>query len=112
VPVTRPMTQEEVDGEYEKNTGLVIVETFTSLGLSADEVPGVLVANHGPFAWGQDASAAVERAHVLEYLARVNCIAGLVDPRASSPAQFLIDRHFLRKHGTSAYYGQGQKVDR
>lgn len=112
VPVTRPMTQEEVDGEYEKNTGLVIVETFSSLGLSTDEIPGVLVANHGPFAWGQDASAAVERAHVLEYLARVNCIAGLVDPRASSPAQFLIDRHFLRKHGKSAYYGQGQKADR
>jgi L-ribulose-5-phosphate 4-epimerase len=106
VPVTRPMTESEVSGAYERNTGLVIVETFRTLALSAAEIPGVLVANHGPFAWGQDAGAAVERAHVLEYLARVNCIAGLVDPRATSPAQFLIDRHFLRKHGQQAYYGQ------
>jgi len=106
VPVTRPMTDSEVGGAYERNTGLVIVETFRELGVSASEIPGVLVANHGPFAWGHDAAAAVERAHVLEYLARVNCIAGLVDPRAASPAQFLIDRHFLRKHGQQAYYGQ------
>lgn len=112
VPVTRPMTQEEVDGDYEMNTGHVIVETFVTRGLSANEIPGVLVANHGPFAWGHDAAAAVERAHVLEYLARVNCIAGLVAPSAPSPAQFLIDRHFLRKHGKSAYYGQGRGADR
>jgi L-ribulose-5-phosphate 4-epimerase len=106
VPVTRPMTDSEVGGAYERNTGLVIVETFRELGLSSSEIPGVLVANHGPFAWGHDAASAVERAHVLEYLARVNCIAGLVDPRAASPARFLIDRHFLRKHGQQAYYGQ------
>jgi len=106
VPVTRPMTDTEVGGAYERNTGLVIVETFRTHGLSADEIPGALVANHGPFTWGRDAAAAVERAHVLEYLARVNCIAGLVDPRAASPAMFLIDRHFLRKHGARAYYGQ------
>ena len=106
VPVTRPMTNEEVAGEYEKNTGLVIIETFKTLGLSDDEVPAVLVANHGPFAWGKDAAAAVERAHVLEYLARVNCIAGLVDRDAASPEQHLIDRHFFRKHGKTAYYGQ------
>jgi L-ribulose-5-phosphate 4-epimerase len=110
VPVTRPMTRDEVDGDYEKNTGLVIVETFHALGLSADDIPGVLVANHGPFAWGKDAAAAVERAHVLEYLARVNCIAGLVAPGAPSPARFLIDRHFLRKHGQTAYYGQGNRA--
>jgi len=106
VPVTRPMTGDEVGGPYERNTGIVIVETFKAQSLSADDIPGVLVANHGPFAWGANAAAAVERAHVLEYLARVNCIAGLVDPRASSPAQFLIDRHFQRKHGAQAYYGQ------
>ena len=106
VPVTRPMTADEIAGEYEKNTGLVIIEAFRTLGLSDDEVPAVLVANHGPFAWGKDAAAAVERAHVLEYLARVNCIAGLVDRDAPSPAQHLIDRHFFRKHGKTAYYGQ------
>ncbi len=106
VPVTRAMTDAEVGGDYEKNTGLVIIETFQAAGISDDDVPGVLVANHGPFAWGQDAAAAVERAHVLEYLARVNCIAGLVDRDAPSPAQYLIDRHFFRKHGKTAYYGQ------
>ena len=106
VPVTRPMTQTEVETEYERNTGLVIVEAFRDAGLSAEEIPGVLVANHGPFVWGDDAAGAVERAHVLEYLARVNCIAGLMTADPAAPAQFLIDRHFLRKHGASAYYGQ------
>ena len=106
IPVTRPMRDSEIERDYELNTGGVIVETFTERKLSPDDMPAVLVANHGPFTWGADAAAAVERAHVLEYLARANCIAGLVDPRAASPAQFLIDRHFLRKHGASAYYGQ------
>ena len=106
VPVTRPMTTDEVDGEYEKNTGLVIIETFRTRGLSDEEIPAVLVVNHGPFAWGRDAAAAVECAHVLEYLARVNCIAGLLARDAPAPESFLIDRHFLRKHGRTAYYGQ------
>lgn len=106
VPVTRPMTQDEVDGDYETNTGLVIIETFKTLDVSPDEVPGVLVANHGPFAWGRDAAAAVECAHVLEYLARVNCIAGLFASDPPAPESYLIDRHFFRKHGKSAYYGQ------
>jgi L-ribulose-5-phosphate 4-epimerase len=106
VPVTRPMTREEVDGDYETNTGLVIIETFRTLEISADEVPGVLVANHGPFAWGRDAAAAVENAQVLEYLARVNCIAGLFGTGPDAPESYLIDRHFFRKHGKGAYYGQ------
>jgi L-ribulose-5-phosphate 4-epimerase len=106
VPVTREMTQAEVAAEYERNTGLVIVEAFRDGGLSAEEIPGVLVANHGPFVWGDDAAGAVERAHVLEYLARVNCIAGLMNAHPPAPAQFLIDRHFFRKHGARAYYGQ------
>src|SRR4029450_5907126 len=71
VPVTRPLTREEVDGEYERNTGLVIVERFQAGGLSPEEIPAVLVANHGPFTWGKDAFEAVEHARVLEYVARM-----------------------------------------
>jgi L-ribulose-5-phosphate 4-epimerase len=106
VPVTRPMTVQEVGGEYERQTGLVIVETFKRLKLSPDHVPGVLVANHGPFTWGADAMAAVERARVLEYLAHVACLTYLIDSAAERPAAHLVDKHFRRKHGKDAYYGQ------
>jgi L-ribulose-5-phosphate 4-epimerase len=106
VPVTRPLTAQEVTGAYERETGLVIVETFKRLELSPDDVPGVLVANHGPFTWGVDAMAAVERARVLEYLARVACLTSLIDPAAERPAAHLVDKHFRRKHGKDAYYGQ------
>lgn len=106
IPVTRPMTREEVQADYERNTGRVIVETFETLGVSAENVPAVLVANHGPFAWGHDAAEAVERAAVLEYLARMQCTQHLVAPDAPQPADYLIDKHFSRKHGKGAYYGQ------
>ncbi len=106
VPVTREMTQEEVDGPYEKNTGLVIIEAFRSGGIEPMEVPGVLVANHGPFTWGEDAADAVNRATVLEYVARMECTVRSVAPDAPRPAKYLVDRHFLRKHGKDAYYGQ------
>jgi L-ribulose-5-phosphate 4-epimerase len=106
VPVTRPLTEAEVAAEYERNTGLVIVETFAAGGLSPAEVPGVLVAHHGPFAWGGNAAAAVEHARVLEFLARMEVTARLVAPGAARPDAFLVDRHFLRKHGKDAYYGQ------
>jgi L-ribulose-5-phosphate 4-epimerase len=106
VPVTRALTRAEVESEYERNTGLVIVESFRTLGLSADEVPGVLVASHGPFTWGSDAHEAVERATVLEYLARIGCAVRGLSSDAPAPAQYLIDKHFLRKHGKDAYYGQ------
>lgn len=106
VPVTRPMRREEVERDYEKNTGLVIVETFRSERLSPAEVPAVLVANHGPFAWGPDAAKAVEHAQVLEYLARLDWRARLVAPDAPRPERFLVDKHYLRKHGPGAYYGQ------
>jgi len=106
VPVTRPLMREEVEQEYERHTGLVIVETFRTLRLSAEDVPGVLVANHGPFTWGADPSAAVERARVLEYLARVACLTYRIDADAPGPATYLVDKHFGRKHGTDAYYGQ------
>jgi L-ribulose-5-phosphate 4-epimerase len=106
VPVTRHMTREEVEGEYERNTGLVIVECFREGGLSPEEVPAVLVAHHGPFTWGKDAFEAVEHARVLEYVARMEANIRLLAPDAKRPEPFLVDRHFLRKHGQSAYYGQ------
>ena len=106
VPVTRPLTEAEVAEAYERNTGLVIVETFQTLGLQASEVPGVLVANHGPFAWGGDAQTAVEHARVLEYLARIDVRTRAIAPDASPPEAYLIDKHHRRKHGPDAYYGQ------
>jgi L-ribulose-5-phosphate 4-epimerase len=106
IPVTRAMTREEVEGEYERNTGLVIVERFKDGGLSPDEVQAVLVAHHGPFTWGKDAFEAVEHARVLEYVARMEAHVRLLAPDAARPSPFLVDRHFLRKHGKAAYYGQ------
>jgi len=106
VPVARPMTEAEVASDYERNTGLVIVETFRARGLSPEEIGAVLVANHGPFIWADDPMLAVEAAHVLEYLAEVNLAARIINPAEPPPDRFLIDRHYLRKHGAQAYYGQ------
>ena len=106
VPVTRPLTRGEVEGDYEGNTGLVVVETFRETGVSPEEVAAVLVANHGPFTWGRDAHEAVENARILEYLARMEIHARLVAPDARRPDVFLVDKHYLRKHGRDAYYGQ------
>jgi L-ribulose-5-phosphate 4-epimerase len=106
IPVTRPMTALEVGADYEANTGKVIVETFRTMAISADEIPAVLVANHAPFAWGPDAAKAIENARVLEFVARMDWRARLVAPDAPRPDQFLVDTHYFRKHGTSAYYGQ------
>ena len=106
IPVTRPMRREEVEQDYEKNTGLVIAETFHDTGRSPAEVPAVLVANHGPFAWGPDAAKAVENARVLEYLARLEWRVRTIAPGAEPPESFLVDKHYLRKHGPKAYYGQ------
>jgi len=106
IPVTRPMTQAEVDVDYEANTGKVIVETFRTLALSPDEVPAVLVANHAPFTWGPDAATAIEHARVLEFVARMDWQARVMAPDAPRPDQFLVDKHYFRKHGQGAYYGQ------
>jgi len=106
VPCTRPLTEEEVQGEYEHETGNVIVETFS--GKDPDAVPGVLVNQHGPFAWGSDPDNAVHNAVVLEEIARMafrNEVLG--NKKAMDP--FLLDKHFLRKHGKDAYYGQDEK---
>jgi len=106
VPITRSLTRDEVESEYERKTGLVIVETFHESRTSPEEVPAVLVVNHGPFTWGPDAMAAVESAIVLEYLARMDIRSRVIAPGARQPDGFLVDKHYLRKHGKGAYYGQ------
>lgn len=109
VPVTRPMRREEVATEYERNTGLVIVEAFRTGGISPEEVTAVLVANHGPFAWGSTPGQAVGRAEVLEFLARLEITARLLAPDAPRPDGYLVDKHYFRKHGAAAYYGQPRR---
>lgn len=111
VPVTRAMAAEEIAMHYEANTGLVIVETFRGAGLSAREIPAVLVANHGPFAWGDSPLAAVEHARVLEFVARMDISVRLLAPDAARPSGVLVDTHYFRKHGPRAYYGQAAGLD-
>jgi L-ribulose-5-phosphate 4-epimerase len=106
VPVTRPMRPEEIALDYERNTGLVIVETFSAGGFSPDDVTAVLVSNHGPFVWGGDPLEAVERAQVLEFLARMEITSRMIAPDAPRPGAPLVNKHYERKHGTTAYYGQ------
>lgn len=104
VPVTGPMPAEDIAGEYELNTGTAIVRAFR--GKNADALPGVLVANHGPFAWGKNAATAAHNAVVLESLARMAFFTTALNPAAQPIASTLHDRHYLRKHGSKAYYGQ------
>ncbi len=106
IPCTRRMTDAEIQGEYEKETGNVIVETFQHLGLKAADVPAVLVNSHGPFAWGKDANNAVHNAVVLEEIAYMNLFTQQLSPDVGSMQQTLLDKHYLRKHGAKAYYGQ------
>lgn len=104
IPCTREMTREEVEGDYELETGNVIVETFRDRDPLA--VPGVLVHGHAPFAWGKDADQAVHNAVVLEEVAKIGLNTLLLNPAASPISQALLDKHYLRKHGKNAYYGQ------
>jgi L-ribulose-5-phosphate 4-epimerase len=104
IPCTRKMTKAEIEGEYEKETGLVIQETFE--GKNPDAIPAVLVHSHGPFAWGSDPMDAVHNAVVLEEIAFMNFHTLMLDPAMPSMQQDLLDKHYLRKHGTNAYYGQ------
>jgi L-ribulose-5-phosphate 4-epimerase len=104
IPVTPDMTPEEIAGEYEKATGEVIVRTFA--GLDPDAHPGVLVAGHAPFCWGKSAGDAVHNAVIVEYIARMATHTLAVSPDARPLARELHDKHFLRKHGPGAYYGQ------
>ena len=104
IPCTRKMTAIEIGGEYEKETGTVIVETFNNA--SAADVPAVLVNSHGPFAWGSDPENAVHNAVVLEELAFMAYHTESINPSVAVMQQELLDKHYLRKHGKNAYYGQ------
>ena len=107
IPCTRSMTPEEIRDAYEKNTGLVIIEEFRRRGIDPAQIPAVLVHNHGPFTWGKDADEAVYHAVVLEEVAFMNFHAKMLNPAAGPMPQVLLDKHYLRKHGANAYYGQG-----
>ena len=104
VPITRRMREEEILTDYERNTGLVITERFSDL--DPQEFPGVLVAGHGPFCWGKTAAASASRAILLEEIATMAFQTVVLNPGAEPIGQALLDKHFLRKHGPKAYYGQ------
>jgi L-ribulose-5-phosphate 4-epimerase len=109
VPVTRPMTEAEVAGDYEAATGALIVETLERLGLDQSDMPATLVAAHGPFTWGSDATAAADNAIALETVARMASQTYALNPAVESIPRYLLERHFRRKHGPGAYYGQRRR---
>jgi L-ribulose-5-phosphate 4-epimerase len=109
VPVTRRLSEEEVAGEYEAETGKVIIETLEAAGLEALEMPAILVASHGPFTWGPDPQAAADNAVALEAVAAMASQTLALDPAAQPMASYLLDRHYRRKHGATAYYGQRRR---
>lgn len=106
VPCARGLTPEEIDADYEENTGNVIVETFRTRGIHPVHVPAVICRSHGPFAWGKDAAEAVYHADVLEEVARMALLTLAVDASAEPAPQHVLEKHFGRKHGPNAYYGQ------
>lgn len=106
VPCTRYLTKEEITGAYELNTGKVIIETFKSRNINPDYMPAVNVRSHGPFTWGKNPMDAVHNAVVMEELASMAIKTLAINPQVPSMQQELLDKHFLRKHGPGAYYGQ------
>jgi L-ribulose-5-phosphate 4-epimerase len=107
VPVTEPLSAEAIEGDYEKNTGLAIVSLFRDVNY--EHIPAALVANHGPFTWGADAPAAAHNAVILEHVSRVAYRTVTISSETTEISSDLHDRHFLRKHGANAYYGQEEK---
>lgn len=106
IPCTRQLTEVEIDNNYELNTGKVIIETFETRHLDPMAIPGVLVGSHGPFTWGTSASDAVHNAVVMEECALMALNTRLLQPNRPAISQTLLDKHYLRKHGKNAYYGQ------
>ncbi|MBN1468703.1 MAG: L-ribulose-5-phosphate 4-epimerase [Fusobacteriaceae bacterium] len=106
IPCTRKMTKEEIQGEYEKETGTVIIETFKNKNIEAAQVPSVLVHSHGPFSWGKNAKDAVHNAVVLEELAKMAFNTEVLNGEVNRMQTDLLNKHYLRKHGANAYYGQ------
>lgn len=107
IPCTRELSEEEVMDAYEKNTGKVIIETFENRGLDVMSIPGVIIKNHGPFAWGTSPANAVYNAVVMEAIAEMDLKALQLNPN-SEMKQYVLDKHYTRKHGPNAYYGQGK----
>ena len=106
IPCARSLTKEEIDEAYEKNTGLVIIETFKTRNIDPDYTPGVLCTNHGVFSWGTDADNAVHNSVVMEEVAKMALRTELLRPGVQPAPDYLKDKHFFRKHGANAYYGQ------
>ncbi|EUJ26139.1 L-ribulose-5-phosphate 4-epimerase [Listeria floridensis FSL S10-1187] len=108
VPCARFLTQAEIDAGYERETGNVIVETFKERQIRPSDIPGVLLHGHGPFTWGKDAKTAVMNAVVLEEVCQMNLLTRQLNSYAEELPQRILDKHYLRKHGENAYYGQGK----
>ena len=107
VPCARNLTTEEIEEDYETNTGHVIVETFKNRGINPMYIPAVICRNHGPFTWGKDAAQAVYHSVVLEEVAKMNLYTEIFNPKVESAPANILNKHFMRKHGPNAYYGQG-----
>jgi len=106
IPMTRELTDEEINGDYEKETGKVIIEKINELNVNPLECPGILVANHGNFTWGKTVEDAVKHAELLEYIARLAWLSISINPDSKPISKVLLNKHFTRKHGPDAYYGQ------
>ena len=106
IPVTRPMTDQEISGDYEKETGKVIVETINNMCMDPLECPGILVMCHGPFTWGKTIEEAVKNAKILEYIAKLSWLTHQLNQSIPAISPSLHSRHFTRKHGPQSYYGQ------
>lgn len=106
IPCTRSLTEEEIERGYELETGNVIIEEFEQKGLDPVAIPGILLSGHAPFSWGKNASQAVHNAVVLEEVAKMALNTYMLNPQVKTIDQFLLDKHYLRKHGVNAYYGQ------
>lgn len=107
VPVTIQLTEEEIEEAYELNTGVAIKRTFEELGLDYNAIPAILVSQHGPFSWGKDANTSVYNAKVLEVCAEISYHSMTLKHGDNRVPQYLLDKHYYRKHGDNAYYGQG-----
>lgn len=107
IPCTRELSQSEVMDDYETNTGKVIIETIENLNFDPMAIPGIIVKNHGPFAWGKNPSNSVYNAVVLEKVAEMALKTLILNPKADIKS-YVLDKHYMRKHGPNAYYGQGK----
>lgn len=109
IPCTRALTREEIECDYELNTGRVIIETFKDNSIDENAMPGVLVFNHAPFTWGTDPANAVHNSVVLEEVAKMAYRAEIINPNMQRMSKYILDKHYMRKHGKNAYYGQSDR---